>query len=138
MEKAANIKIQAQKNLAWIAERAGNADVNARVYEDGRLYVEGVTQDALEAAAAEYDEETNGHKDYVFKRRAAYPPDGDQLDAAFKHRQKMKMLAGQAKAALAEGSVEKALGLLLEAIEPPADADAVDSKILQVKRQFPK
>ena len=48
----ASIEISPEADLPAIAAEAGNGAVEARWYAEGRLYVEGVTQEALEAAAA--------------------------------------------------------------------------------------
>ena len=50
----ANIALNPAFNLPLIAERAGNGAPEARTYRAGRLYVEGVTQKALNAALAGY------------------------------------------------------------------------------------
>lgn len=47
----ASVALDVDANMAAIATAAGNADLNARWYADGRLYVRGVTQEALDAAA---------------------------------------------------------------------------------------
>lgn len=51
----ATIEVSTEYNLEKIATIAGNASVEGRLYRDGRLYVEGVTQEALDAALAAYD-----------------------------------------------------------------------------------
>ena len=49
---AASIAVPPEADLVRIATVAGNAAMEARRYEAGRLYVEGVTQAALDAALA--------------------------------------------------------------------------------------
>lgn len=51
----ASIEVSPEYNLEKIATIAGNVSVEGRLYRDGRLYVEGVTQEALDAALAAYD-----------------------------------------------------------------------------------
>lgn len=50
---AASVAIDAAADLIAISAAAGNADPQGRYYRDGRLYVQGVSQQALEAALAE-------------------------------------------------------------------------------------
>jgi hypothetical protein len=47
-----SIEIAPDMNLAAVAAAAGNGNEAARFYSEGRLHVSGVTQQALEAAAA--------------------------------------------------------------------------------------
>lgn len=138
LEKTANIIVPPEFNLAFIAESAGNADLDSRLYHEGRLYVSGVTQKALDDALAAYDDEANGLAEYIPARRREYPSDGDQLDAAFKQRQKAKMLVGQARAKMEAMDLVGAISILLEAIEPPEDSHETDAKILAVKKKYPK
>lgn len=49
------IEIDADNDLVSIAESAGQPDVDKRHYASGSLYVEGVTQAALDAAFLAYD-----------------------------------------------------------------------------------
>lgn len=51
----ANIEVSPTANLQLIATRAGNGELGARHYLEGRLYVAGVSQQALDGALAEYD-----------------------------------------------------------------------------------
>lgn len=53
----ASILVDPSFDLASIAEEAGNGAFDSRWYQDGYLYVEGVSQEALEAAFAAYDHE---------------------------------------------------------------------------------
>jgi hypothetical protein len=47
-----SIEISPDKNVAAVAAQAGNGNEADRYYSEGRLYVSGVTLEALEAAAA--------------------------------------------------------------------------------------
>lgn len=49
----AKIKISPQERVDLIAEAAGQPDIEKRLYRAGVLYVEGVTQEALEAAVSD-------------------------------------------------------------------------------------
>lgn len=115
MEKA-KIKVSPDFNLPLIAERAGNGDVNARIYADGVLYVEGVTQEALDAALKGYNNDVDGVKSYLYERAAAYPEVGDQLDAIWKELN-FRRLNGE---------------------NLTQDADDMLGKILAVKNEYPK
>ncbi len=46
----AKIRISPDARLDLIAEAAGQSDINSRIYRDGFLEVEGVSQESLEAA----------------------------------------------------------------------------------------
>ena len=48
------IPLPPEADMPTIAEAAGNGDMDARWYAEGRLYVRGVTQAALDAAAAQW------------------------------------------------------------------------------------
>jgi hypothetical protein len=50
----AQVTVPAEYNMGAIALAAGNGDVEARLYDDGILFVEGVDQAALDLAANEY------------------------------------------------------------------------------------
>ena len=54
-DTTANILIDADNDLVLIAEMAGEPSVDKRYYQDGFFYVIGVTQEALDAALANYD-----------------------------------------------------------------------------------
>jgi len=51
----AKITVNPEYNLPLIAENAGQGDIEKRLYRDGQLHVEGVTQKALDDALAAYD-----------------------------------------------------------------------------------
>lgn len=51
-DSAANIEIDVNMRIDLIAIAAGQADIDKRIYRDGRLYVMDVTQKALDKAAA--------------------------------------------------------------------------------------
>ena len=53
----AAVLVPAEYDLASIAFSAGSGSLDARRYSGGRLYVEGVTQQALDAALSAYDHE---------------------------------------------------------------------------------
>jgi len=59
----AKITVSADYNLPLIAERAGQPDADKRLYRNGELHVEGVTQAALDAALAGYDDAVDGLPD---------------------------------------------------------------------------
>jgi len=76
------------------------------------------------------------HVDIVRKRRRKeYPAMGDQSDANYKNRQKARMWAGKASAALEDGDLATALKYLIEAVQPCDESDNVDSQINQVKQR---
>lgn len=50
----ASVEVPPHYDLPGLAEAAGNGDINARRYQKGRLYVQDVTQEALDAALASY------------------------------------------------------------------------------------
>ena len=58
----AEITVSPEFNLEYIAESAGQLDVNKRLYRNGKLIVTGVTQKALNAALAAYDDLKDGLK----------------------------------------------------------------------------
>lgn len=58
----AKIKVSPEYNLELISENAGQPDIEKRHYQGGFLYVEGVTQAALDAALAGYDHATQAPK----------------------------------------------------------------------------
>jgi len=51
----AKITVNPEYNLPLIAENAGQGDIEKRLYRDGQLHVEGVTQKALDDALAAYN-----------------------------------------------------------------------------------
>jgi len=53
----AKITVNPAYNLPLIAENAGQSDIEKLLYRDGELYVEGVSQNALDGALAAYDPE---------------------------------------------------------------------------------
>lgn len=57
----AYVEVSADADLGAIAATAGSFDVNQRRYEDGFLYVEGVTQSDLDAAVANFDSTAHLH-----------------------------------------------------------------------------
>jgi len=75
---------------------------------------------------------------YEKKRRAKYPPIGDQADADYKNRQKARLWAGKANVALEQGDIATALKHLIEAMQPCDESDLIDSGINQVKQRNPK
>lgn len=115
-DKTAKIEVSPDYNLPLIAERAGNGDFNARLYRDGFLYVEGVTQRALDTALKNYDDEVDGYKLYINQRVAEYPDVGDQLDAIWKELNARRLKG--------EDLVQ--------------DADDMLGRILAVKHKYPK
>ena len=89
-------------------------------YHDGHLEVEGLTDAEIAAAEAQLDEaalDAEAHTEEIKeKRRAEYPPVGDQLDAIWKQLSLMRMQG--------EDLVQ--------------DADDMLGAILAVKRKYPK
>lgn len=114
----ASIKVPPHYNLPLIAERAGNGGVDSRVYRDGVLFVEGVTQEALQQALDNYDDDSEGlgATEYARLRKAEYPDIGDQLDALWKHLNYRRMEG--------ENLVQ--------------DADDILNRILAVKNKYQK
>lgn len=75
---------------------------------------------------------------YDIQRQAAYPTHGDQLDIAYKDRVARQLAAGKARKALEDGHKDKALEILIDAIDAGADADGVDGRITAVKSAIKK
>ena len=68
--------------------------------------------------------------------RDAIPSQDQHNEAAYRDRQKRKMLAGKAKVALAAGDKDTAIRHLIEAIEPSDFSDDLDGKLqMQFKKK---
>lgn len=65
------IEVSAFFDLGKIAEMAGSVSPYNRIYRDGRLYVDGVTQEALDAALAAYDHAAETAKREALQQIAA-------------------------------------------------------------------
>lgn len=57
----------------------------------------------------------------------------EKLDADLRARQKQKLQVGQARAALVSGDIAGAIAALTEAIEPTAEQNSLDAKIMAAK-----
>ena len=80
----AKVKISTNYDLAMIAKAAGSTDREKVLYDIGYLIVDDVTQDALDAAVANFDMAAHDARVAVLEvkntRAIAYPSIGDQLD----------------------------------------------------------
>lgn len=95
------------------------------------------TKKELDALATEALNIQN-EKNIKEKRAEEMPSLGDAADIQYKERQKRKLLVGQARAAKAAGDTNKALDLLLEAVEPIQESLAYDAQVAAVKAKYPK